>query len=279
MTNQNKETKTARRHRERRVLSPYGDGTQPHRVANLLNNTLTQCEFKPFPNIKFLNEDNYYLLASDSNMDIEPSFKLTLNQLDEMTKSVGANKGDLSLIVSARSSHLKRYQPIGQWKLNEAPTDPWSPSPEKLRGVQAHRSMSFIIAIRVSNSTPELQANGLDLGKVLCRREFHAREPNEAGASFPFEWFEFGPPTDYPNELLWAIEWYGADGDDNPYKRSVKDALMVRGNTKVEKRLVDMDRVPSARGLVWKTIASEIIVDIWEKVNRWMQGRPSRRRR
>lgn len=266
MTNQNNNSKTAKRHREHRVLSPYGDGTQPHRVTNLLINTLASCEFMPFADGRFSDDTTYYLLATDVSRDIEPSFKLTLDNLDEMTESIGANKADLSLIISARSSHLKRYEALGQWKLDEVPSCSWSPKPEKLRKLQARKSMTFVIAIRVSNSTPELEANGLDIGKVLCRREFHVREPSDSGASFPFEWFEFGPPTDYPTELLWAIEWFDTDGDDNPYKRPVKEALIVRGNAKVEKLLLDMNRVQGARGLVWKSLASEIITDIWTTV-------------
>ena len=266
MTNQNISAQTARRHRERRVLSPFGDGTQPHRVANLLNNVLASCEFMPFPEGKFSIDSTYYLLASDDDRDIEPSFRFTLDNLDEMTKSIGVDKSDLSLIVSVRNSHLKRYRPIGAWNLVEVPTSPWSPQPEKLQNLQSRKSMSFIIAIRVSNSTPGLLKNGLDNGKVLCRREFHAREPSDSGASFPFEWFEFGPPTDYPDELLWAIEWLPTEEDGNPYKRPVKEALIVRGNTKAQQMLLDMNRVPGSHGLVWKSIASEIVTDIWTTV-------------
>ena len=266
MTNQNTSTQIARRHRERRMLSPFGDGTQPHRVTNLLNNTLASCEFMPFPDGKFSTDSTYYLLDSDDDRDIEPSFRFALDNSDEMTKSIGADKSDLSLIVSARNNHLKRYMPIGAWNLVEAPTSPWSPEPAKLQNLQSHKSMSFIIAIRVSNSTPRLQKNGLDNGKVLCRREFHVREPSDSGASFPFEWFKFGSPTNYPDELLWAIEWLPTEEDGNPYKRLVKEALIVRGNTKAQQMLLDMNRVPGARGLVWKSIASEIVTDIWTTV-------------
>ena len=266
MTSQSDKSNTARRHRERHILSPYGDGTQPHRVTNLLSNTLASCEFMPFSDGRFSSEGTYHLLTSDGSRDIESSFKLTLNRLDEMTHSIGADKSDLSLIISARSSDLKRYQPLGQWKLDEIPPFPWTPKPEKLRRLQSHTSMSFIIAIRVSNNNPGLEANGLDLGKVLCRKEFHVRKPSDTASSFPFEWFEFGPPSDYPAELLWAIEWFDADGDDNPYKRPIEEALIVRGNAKVEKLLLDMNRVPGAKGLVWKSIASEIVTDIWTTV-------------
>ena len=266
MTNQNDNPKVARRHREHRILSPYGDGAHPHRVANLLNNTLASCEFRPFPDGIFSDETTQYLLASDSNRDVEPSFRFVLDNLDEMTESIGAETTDLSLIVSARSGYLKRYKPIGEWCLNDVPSGPWSPKPAKLEGVQSRKTISFIVAIRVSNRTAALQENGLDFGKVVCRREFHVREPSEAGASFPFKWSEFGPPTDYPAELLWAIEWLDNDGDDNPYKRPLKEALIVRGNTKVEGILLEMNRVRGARGLAWKSIASEIITDIWATV-------------
>lgn len=266
MTNQNNSTRTARRHRERRILSPFGDGTQPHRVANLLNNTLAPCEFMPFPDGKFSPDSTYYLMASDNDRDIEPSFRFALDSSDEMIQSIGADKSDLSLIVSARNNDLKRYKPIGEWNLAKVPTSPWSPAPAKLQNLQSHKSMSFIVAIRVSNSTPKLLENGLDNGKVLCRREFHVREPSDSGASFPFEWFEFGPPTEYPDELLWAVEWLPTVEDGNPYKRPVKEALIVRGNTKAQQMLLDMNRVPGARGLVWKSIASEIVTDIWTTV-------------
>lgn len=266
MTSQNSNSKTATRHRERRILSPFGDGTQPRRVTNLLNNALASCEMMPFPGGKFSNEETYYLLASDSGRDVEPSFRLALDNLNEMTDSIGAGKTDLSLIVSARNSNLKRYKPIGQWNLDEVPTNPWSPKAANLRSLQSHTAMSFVIAIRVSNNTPELKANGLDVGKVLCRKEFHVRESRDSGASFPFEWVEFGVPTNYPAELLWAIDWLSGDDDGNPYKRPVKEVLIVRGNAKVEKTLLDMDRVPGARGLVWKSIAAEIITDIWTTV-------------
>ena len=266
MTNQNSNLKVARRHREHRMLSPFGDGTHPYRVANLLNNTLASCEFMPFADGKFSSETTHYLLASDSDRDVEPSFKFVLDNLDEMAKSINADKTDLSLIVSARNNYLKRYKPIGEWNLDEVPSGHWSPKPAKLESLQSHRTMSFIIAVRVSNSTPKLQDNGLDYGKVLCRREFHVREPSDFGASFPFEWGKFGPPTDYPAELLWAIEWLDSEGDDNPYKRPVKEALLVRGNTRVEEILSDMNRVRGARGLAWKAIASEIITDIWATV-------------
>ncbi|MXY22112.1 MAG: hypothetical protein F4Y49_12370 [Dehalococcoidia bacterium] len=263
MTIQNNDAPIARRHREHRILSPFGDGRHPHRVANLLNNVLASCEFMPFPGSKFSKDGTYYLLTSDNGRDIEPSFKFVFDALDEMTKSIGAEKGDLGLVVSVRNNYLKRYQPIAAWNLDEVPSGPWSPNPVKL---QSHKSLGFIVAIRVSKNTAKLRKNGLDHGKVLCRREFHVREPSESGASFPFEWSEFGPPTDYPDELLWYIEWLPSEGDGNPYKRPVKEALVVRGNTKVQQILLDMNRVPGARGLAWKSIASEIITDIWTTV-------------
>ena len=266
MTNQNNSPQIARQHRERRILSPFGDGTQPHRVSNLLNSTLASCEFMPFPDGKFSIDSTYYLLASDNERDIEPSFKFVLNNSDEMTKSIGADKSDLSLIVSVRNNYLKRYRPIGEWNLVEVPTSPWLPKSADLQNLQSHKSMSFIIAMRVSNNTPRLRKTGLDYGKVLCRREFHVREPSDSGASFPFEWFEFGPPTEYPDELLWAIEWLPTEEDGNPYMRPVKEALIVRGNTKAQQMLLDMNRVPGTRGLAWKSIASEIVTDIWSTV-------------
>ena len=259
-------SRTSRKHRERRVIPPFGDGSRPHHMENLLNGVLAKCRFMPFKGGVFSAEPAYQMIASEIGMDIEPSFDLNLDRADEFISELGAKKDDLSLVVSARSGALKKYQALGQWTLDEVPPNPWSPKSEKLQSLQAYRTLDFIIAIRVRTNHAGLQKNGLEFGKILCRREFTVREPQDSGISFPFEWSEFGSGSRYPSEMLWAIHWLEPDEDRNPCHQPVKDALVVYGNKKVERALINLSAVSGARNLIWRTLACEIVSNIWETV-------------
>ena len=259
------------------MIPPFGDGSQPHRTALLLNSVLSRCRFMPFSGGRFLESDTYYLLAEEAELDIDPVFEFRLSEIDALAESLRASRSDLSLVVSMRNGLLRRYRPLGRWRLNEDVPEAWSPDQDSMRGLQSKTTVGFILGVQVSSDTAELNSSGLSFGKVLCRKEFTVRAPQDDGTDFPFQWTDF-PSIGYPPELLWAIQWLnGAEGEgdntlssgENPYKRPVRDVLVVHGNAAAERTLTQM---PGGGGglynLVWRSIAAEITTDIWEAVIR-----------
>ena len=259
------ETKVRRKRRERRAIPPFGDGTHPNRVSNLLDNVLASCRFAPFPESGFVGYEPYYLKFEEIDLEVHPRFHVELDRVDELISALGVLEDDLRLSLSVRSRHLMRYEVLNEWSLSTIPANAWSPDRENLQPLQSNRDMSFILAIRVVADRTALRKNGLDPGKVLCRKEFNVREPISS-SSFPFEWRKFSEETDYPEEMLWVVNWKVDATDEGPYDRPVDEVLTVWGNSKAGSTLGKLSGVTGSRNLAWKMLAAEITTEIWWEV-------------
>ncbi len=253
------------RRRERRLIPPFGDGSSPHGIFRLLGSALAKCRFAPFPNRGWVDGETYTLNPLEVNTPLEPRLDIVVDGIEDLTDRLGVSGGDLSVGVSVRSRHLKRYDALEQWRIDALPAEPWSPSPNKLGHLQSGRGIDFIVAIRVSRNSTRLARLGLELGKVLCRREFSIRESVDT-STFPFEWVEFGGDSEYPRELLWAIRWNDSADDEDRFSRPVHEVLTVLVNKRAERSLTDMGAVRSAGDLAWKMLAAEITTQIWSDV-------------
>ena len=259
------EAQVRQRRKERRAIPPFGDGNHPNRVSNLLDSALAPCRFAPFPEGGFVSDEPYYLNSQDVDLEVEPRFQIALDRVDDLVSVLGAREDDFKLSLSARSRHLMRYEVLKEWDLSTIPAKAWSPDPGTLRPLQSHRDMSFILAMRVVADRSALRKNGLDPGKVLCRKEFNIREP-VISANFPFEWVKFGEETGYPEEMLWVVKWKIDAADESPYDRPVDEVLTVWGNSKAEAGLLKMGGVAGSRNLPWKMLTAEITTEIWWEV-------------
>lgn len=268
------ESQVRQRRKERRAIPPFGDGTHPNRVSNLLDSALAPCRFAPFPASGFVSDEPYYLNSQEVDFEVEPRFQIALDHVHELVAALDARKDDLKLSLSVRSRHLMRYEVLKEWDLSNIPAQAWSPDPDSLRPLQSHRDMSFILAMRVVADRPALRKNGLDPGKVLCRKEFNVREP-VSSSNFPFEWRKFGEETDYPEEMLWVVNWKVDAADESPYDRPVDEVLTVWGNSKAEAALLKMGGVAGSRNLAWKMLAAEITTEIWWEVISTIEELPS----
>ena len=47
--------RTNHQRKERRAIPPFGDGTDPNTISNILDNILSQCRFAPFGAVGFTN--------------------------------------------------------------------------------------------------------------------------------------------------------------------------------------------------------------------------------
>ena len=259
------EPQVRRRRKERRAIPPFGDGSHPNRVSNLLDSALAPCRFAPFPESGFVSNEPYYLNSEEVDLEVEPRFQIALDRVVELVSALGAREDDIRLSLSVRSRHLMRYDVLKEWDLSNIPAKAWSPDPESLRPLQSHRDMSFILAMRVVADRPALRKNGLDPGKVLCRKEFNVREC-VISSNFPFEWVKFGEETEYPEEMLWVVKWKVDAADDSPYGRPVDEVLTVWGNSRAEAALLKMGGVAGSRNLTWRMLAAEITTEIWWEV-------------
>ena len=259
------EAQVRRRRKERRAIPPFGDGTHPNWVSNLLDSALAPCRFAPFPESGFVSDEPYYLNSEEVDLEVEPRVQIALDRVDELVSALGAREDDLRLSLSVRSRHLMRYEVLKEWDLSTIPAKAWSPDPDSLRPLQSHRDMSFILAMRVVADRSALRKNGLDPGKVLCRKEFNIREPIFS-SNFPFEWRKFGEEPDYPEEMLWVVNWKVDPADESPYQRPIDEVLTVWGNSKANAALQKMGGVAGSRNLAWKMLAAEITTEIWWEV-------------
>ena len=259
--------------KERRAIPPYGDGSYPNRISNLLGSTLAPCRFAPFPHSSLVGDEPYYLNSQDLGIEVAPRFQLKLDRVDQLLSALSIREDDLKLSLSVRSRHLMRYDVLNQWSLSAIPTITWSPDPNSLRHLQSHRDMSFILAMRVVADRLPLRKNGLDPGKVLCRKEFHIRE-SAVNSSFPFEWVNFGDEIGYPEEMLWVVKWKVDAADEAAYQRPVDQVLTVWVNSKADAALQAMGEASGSRNLAWKMLAAEITTDIWWEVIRTIEEPP-----
>ena len=270
MTTESKKRNIHLHRRERRPIPPFGDGSNPGQVSQAIGSALDSCRFAPFPDRPLTSDKTYILGSYECDQDIDPRFELKIDNLDTLALSVGSTSEDLCLSISARTRHLKRYLPLGEWSLDKVP-EKWHPNQQLLKRMQTRSDISFIVAIRVVRDNPDLRKNGLEPGKVLSRREFVIRRPVDS--SFPFEWIDF-EETDYPNEMLWVIKW--KDPDNHAYDIPVEEILTVWVNKKAEEPLLKIGEVASGRNIGWKMLAAEITTEIWHEVLSKIENEPDR---
>lgn len=257
-------TRIRGRRRERRLIPPFGDGSNPNRLSNQLDHALASCRFAPFAHVDLMNESTYYLEPGDVERSIEPRIEVVVEGVEELSRALACREDELTVGLSVRSQYVKRYEPLHQWEMSDLPVV-WSPEPDRLNRFQTERGLDLVLSLRVASNRRALRHQGLRLGKVLCRREFSIRESTET-SSFPFEWREFGGDTGYPDELLWTIKWHDTNEDEDRYSRPVAEVLTVWGNKKAEEQLTLMDRTPGSEGLAWRMMAAEITTQIWADV-------------
>lgn len=265
MTADNSSATLARQRRERRSIPPFGDGSSPNQLSNLLDRVLAKSRFSPFPDKILTADRNYFVDSREAGRHIVPRFEVSVDCLPELTERIGLEPQDLQVGLSARSRHLRQYEVLDQWPIDTLPTGTFSPPPVRLRDLQSGRGMDFILAVRVTASGEHGRHAGLTPGKVICRKEFSVREAVET-LTFPFSWVEFGGNTGYPSELLWTIEWTESDEDENRYRKPVDQVLTVLVNSNAEKPLTDMAAVPGTNDLAWRMLAAEITTQIWADV-------------
>lgn len=254
--------------RERRAIPPFGDGANPNRVSQLLGSALESCRFAPFPDVPLTDERTYFLKEHEQDRNLEPRFAFAPDNIERVADSVGATLNDLSLIVSARVRHIKRYLPLKEWALNAVPKE-WRHKPQELVRLQSRSDISFIVAIRVTADRPAVRENGLDRGKVLSRREFVVKKPSDL--SFPIEWIDF-QETDYPDEMLWVVRW--KDPEDHDFALPVHETLTVWVNKRADQPLQRISQVPQGGDLAWKMLAAEITTEIWHRVVTTIEDAP-----
>ena len=264
MTTHEPLSRIQRSRRERRLIPPYGDGTSPNAISNILDSLLARCRFAPFENVRCDEQDTYFLSYEDTYRPINPRFDIVVDHLDDLAGRLGVQEYDLELGISARSRRLRRYVALERWNLEDLPGELWSPDQAQLETLQCGRDMDFILAMRVASGRDELQPYGLGKGKVLCRKVFSVKESVDTRA-FPFRWAEFGGDTGYPDEALWVIEWKDSDGDDR-FERPVHEVLTVVLNLKAEGSLKAMGSAEGANDLVWRMLAAEITTQIYSDV-------------
>ncbi len=266
MTTGNRPANQSMRRRERRFIPPFGDGSQPNRISNLLENMLKDCRFAPFSDVGLSPDDKHTLERRNlSSRPIEPRFELALPEIDSLTASLQVWPEELALGLSVRSRHLRRYDVLGQWDADSLPSEAWAPDAGKLSNFQSDRGLDFVLALRVIGDNERLRQQGMERGKVLCRREFSVVESVDS-STFPFEWGEFGGDSVYPAELLWAIKWHDPEEDTDRYNRPVNEVLTVYVNSKAQDALTKMDNVRGTNDLAWKMLAAEITTRIWADV-------------
>ena len=260
-----------RRHRtERRPLPPFGDGRDPSALSSLLDGALDACRFAAFPDLALGADSDYILDSEDPYRAIAPQFELVVPGLADLTRHLDLRPEDLSVAVSVRGRHLRRYDVLGHWPVDALPAVPWRPPASRLAPVQTGRRLDFVISLRVVGHREQLRRIGIGVGTVLCRREFAIKEP-PASESFPMEWVDF-EGSEHPVETLWVIEWR----EDIPerYDCRVEEALRVLVNRRVEQPLLNMNRVAGVNSLGWKLMAADITTQIWADVLENVEDEP-----
>ena len=252
--------------RERRSIPPYGDGTNPNAVSNLLDNILAKSRFAPFGNVATLEQATYHLSQEEASRAVQPRFDIVLNQVGELYERLGIDEDELEVGLSARCNYLRRYEVLERWRMDSVPSDPWSPDQTRLRQLHySGRGVDFILAVRVTANRDELITQGFDAGKVLCRKVFSVKEAVETFA-FPFQWVQFGGDTGQPAEALWVIDWKESEEDVHRFERPVEEVLTVLVNREAEAPLRLMAEVSGANDLGWRMLAADIITQIWADV-------------
>ena len=256
---------------ERRLIPPFGDGTDPNSLSNVLDTVLTKCRFSPFPDGLLLDETTYVLSIDDAERTICPQFELVIGQLDELERRLSLRAEDLAVGLSVRSRHFRRYEVLERWAVDEVP-EVWSPDSAKLEKFQSERGMEFVLGIQISVHRAALALQGLEAGKVICRKVFSVTMPSE-NFGFPCRWRKFGGDTEYPEEALWVIEWNEPE-DGRQYELPVDQVLIVLINEKAQEPLRLTGSVHGTNDIAWKILAADITTQIWADVLADYEGEP-----
>ena len=166
---------------------------------------------------------------------------------------------------------MRRYEILERWSVDEVP-EIWSPDPAKLERFQSGRGMEFVLGIQVFAQREALVHQGLEAGKVICRKVFSVNLPAD-NFGFPCRWAKFGGDTDYPEEALWVIEWNESD-DGRQYELPVDQVLTVLVNERAEEPLRLVGGAHGANDIAWKMLAADITTQIWADVLAKYEGEP-----
>lgn len=255
------------RRRERRSIPPYGDGTSPNAISNILDRLLERSRFAPLQDSDLGEEDTHFLTAEECQRGLHPRFEIAVDSLEELAKNLGIEEDDLEVGLSVRSPKLRRYEVLQTWTIQDLPVEPWSPEPARLQELETGRGMDFILAMRVVSGREDLRSKGLDKGKVLCRKVFSVKESVDT-FTFPFRWAEFGGDNGVPDEALWTIQWYDSD-DSDQFNRPVHEVLTVLVNKRAEGPLTAMGEANGSGDLGWKMLAADITTQIfWDVLSK-----------
>ena len=262
---------------ERRLIPPFGDGAEPNALSNVLDGVLDRCRFSPFLDGPLIDENTHLLSIDDAERPICPQFELVIDQLDELDRRLSVHAEDLAVGLSVRSRHLRRYEVLERWAVDEVP-EAWSPDPAKLEEFQSGRGMEFVLGIQVSVHREALALQGLEAGKVICRKAFSVTLPAE-NFGFPCRWSKFGGDTEYPEEALWGIDWNEPE-DGRQYELPVDQVLTVLVNEKAQEPLRLVGGVHGANDIAWKMLAADVTTQIWADVlANYGEVNPARRTR
>ena len=259
------------RRTERRLIPPFGDGTDPNALSNVLEGMLAKCRFSPFTDVPLLEEAHYVLSIDDAEKPICPRFELVVDQLDDLGRRLSVHAKDLAVGLSVRSRHLRRYEVLEKWTVDEVP-ETWSPDPAKLKQFQSGRGIEFVLGIQVTTQSEALAFQGLEAGKIICRRVFAVAPPTE-NFSFPFQWVKFGGDMGYPEDALWVIEWSEPEGGQE-YELPVDQVLKVLANDRAQEPLRLAGGVHGANDIAWRMMAADIATQIWADVLKNYEGEP-----
>lgn len=259
------------RRTERRLIPPFGDGADPNALSNVLDGVLAKCRFSPFSDVPLLDEATHVLSIEDAEKPICPRFELVIDQLDELERRLSLHAEDLAVGLSVRSRHLRRYEVLEKWTVDEV-QEAWSPDPAILEKFQSGRGIEFVLGIQVTTQSEALALQGLEAGKIICRRVFAVALPTE-NFSFPFQWVKFGGDTEYPEDALWVIEWSEPEGG-RQYELPVDQVLKVLANERAQEPLRLAGGVHGANDIAWRMLAADITTQIWADVLKNYEGEP-----
>ena len=233
-------------------------------MSIFLDRLLADCRFAPNKGHWLPDGESYFLPIEGETDWVEPSFNLAVSDTTDLECRFGLDASHLEVGLTLRVPHLRRYEVLGRWRLDELPNDPWAPAPHRLQSFKTERDVDFIVLIRVRHSNNHSRSLGLVKGSVLSRKVFQVREQT-VDFAFPVQWSQFGDDTGYPDSMLWAIKWHDPESEET-LLGPVHEALTVYVNARAESPLNAISELPSSTDLAWRMLASDITTQIWTHV-------------
>lgn len=245
------------------LLSPFGNGSDPHGMFEQLQGMLNACRFKPFASESFVETDSYVLEEENVDKPLSPVFEIKVDP-NSALRGVSVETSDLELVLSVVSNHLKRYEMLARWEFDECPSEPWECPPERLEHLQSNRGMEFKLAVRVTGQGAQLSKDGFKKGKIISRKTFLVEE-TVPSFSFPLRWVdteEWVGGLGRSPDAIWYIRW---NETEDFGQKEVGEVLQVYVHKRAEKPLNAMDR-GDASGVPWSILATEITTQIFAAV-------------